>query len=775
MKKQISSILLLLSSACLLAACGEGKSENPSNDSGSSLVEPKIILSQTSVSLEQYESITLTYELQNLSGPVTWGSSDNSVASVSNGKVEALKTGNCVIVASIGGVRATCDVTVKSISQAPRIVMSDLEVSIGKDETYSIDAYVLYKGEIIDATLEMESDDIASLTYENSKIKVVGLKYGQSSYVIHTKAKGVTLSQTLKVNVVNSDLHLALGNLEDGENGYELNLATYKMEGEDGYETEFTPEIVFTEGENKATYALKYVSSDESVAVWEDGKIVAKAKGEAILKVVCEEFAMSLEINVHVAKGAYDVTLKNVTADGANTSVKVASNKLPSAPEDIAGHKFIGWYNEEGEKVDKVNDDMTLVARWSATHFNENNDAVLKLTNNDTDYTQPSEATWKYAVRGETDRDSDITSEYYPGGDGSQGFLYPNSMSVVAGLGLPAYDFSAATSPIGFTFGFSGSVSSVKLNNTAIGDLATKSFYNYTVTIDGQNVTVSNAYTGANTSITLDNDTYHGRKGLEITLTGANWRWLYVSPFRTFDCDYLGVMSAIEDALPDAAVDGYAGQISEYKSLMDLMTSYEKTANPLSAKMKAWVEAYTPFITFTDNSGIVSSSSGFDCSSDKKTAAKTAGSLGENLPFSLGDDYFVGQVNNLSSAYATLTFPKINYSEYSKVSFTFGLGGNGGGGKMQYFLGAAPDSYSASPSADNFIGLAPETTTRGWELAEDTKVTISNGKISFVGTYIKKEFTLDENVNNGTAALTLSLGGTCWEFFVISPITGIKA
>ena len=76
-------------------------------------------LDKTSITLTEGDSQTLTatvYPSNATNKNVSWKSSDESVATVSNGKVTALKAGTATITVTTedGGKTATCQVTVEA-------------------------------------------------------------------------------------------------------------------------------------------------------------------------------------------------------------------------------------------------------------------------------------------------------------------------------------------------------------------------------------------------------------------------------------------------------------------------------------------------------------------------------------------------------------------------------------------------------------------------------------------------------------------------------------
>ena len=84
--------------------------------SGDGKVEKKtgVILNKAALSLEPTETETLTAELVELEGTITWASDTPAVATVSNGVVTAVANGTAKITATCGTKSATCNVKVAS-------------------------------------------------------------------------------------------------------------------------------------------------------------------------------------------------------------------------------------------------------------------------------------------------------------------------------------------------------------------------------------------------------------------------------------------------------------------------------------------------------------------------------------------------------------------------------------------------------------------------------------------------------------------------------------
>ena len=798
MNKPVCSLLLLLSSSFVLAACGQNEEA-----SSSVVTEASITLSQVSATLEQYETLKLEATLAGASGTITWSSSNTEVASVKDGEVTALKAGQTTITAALGDLKATCDLTVTALSQAPRIVMSDIDVNVDKDQTYPVDAYVLYKGEKVAATLEFSlkdgaSDSIAEVSYANEKISVKGLAYGETSYIVHTKVLGITLSQILRVKVVNSSLRLALKNVTAIDDTYSVELINEKVAGDDSsYDTEFTPEVEFTEKGNPASYTLTYTSSNEGVAAWENYKIVAKKNGEATLKIACEEFALSLEIDVTVYKGAYNLVLKNVNEDGTDGTAKVAAGKFPATPT-LANKTFIGWYDLEGNPVDKILDDTTLVARYTKEYRDLGNESLMEFSENRDDYEAVDDAHKLPQVRSASDKAADITEGKYQDIKG-QGVFFPwewwketggDWYSGPLGLKLPKFDFSKSGN-VFFNFGITGAAKNFVVEGVDCGS-SQGGVSNYQATVKGKKLTIHNVAENKDYEITLKDAIYNGEEGICITNEGFPRLFMTITPFKVLDCDYIAKAEALESSLPDTPVNEAAAfkKVKEYQAFRALYSEQEASIYPVSKKMQAWINALPhTIVTFQDHGASVAATavgdtSKFDCSADAWAAANRKGGIGESDPFDRDANSLVARIGDLMSSYVTFTLPAVDLTQYAKVTFTMGFGGNGGTTHgTDFAFGNVPEGTKADlTSLDNYIGQGRQTTDHGWSLSDDIEVTMAKETVTFNAKYqgdarnphtiTNKVFNLSDDIKTGKKGLTLTMANVQWEFFVISPFVG---
>ena len=138
MKNKFAYIIPLIS--LLLAGCGTtkngGSSDTPSGDDTSGqTIEPSIMLDRESLSLYVGNSYTFTATTSNGEGLITWTSSNEEVASISDGIVNALKVGNTTITATYSGKTASCYVVVNEAPATITLNTNSLTVGVGEDET----------------------------------------------------------------------------------------------------------------------------------------------------------------------------------------------------------------------------------------------------------------------------------------------------------------------------------------------------------------------------------------------------------------------------------------------------------------------------------------------------------------------------------------------------------------------------------------------------------------------------------------------------------------
>ena len=170
---------------------GKPGDKNPPGNSGGpdkDVRKGSIKLNQTSATIytKGVTSVVLKAELSNITGAVSWSSSDQNVATVSNGKVTAKKAGTATITAKAGGYQASCVITVKKPSLQ---VKKSITVKKGKKAKLKVTA--VPKGKI---TYGIKGKKIIKIS---KKGVIKGLKKGRCKIVV--KCNGVKKNVTVKV------------------------------------------------------------------------------------------------------------------------------------------------------------------------------------------------------------------------------------------------------------------------------------------------------------------------------------------------------------------------------------------------------------------------------------------------------------------------------------------------------------------------------------------------------------------------------------------------
>lgn len=162
-----------------------------------------VTLDKTSATLTEGDELILTATVNpdNATNKnVTWSSSDNTVASVSNGKVTALKAGKATITVKTddGGKTATCEVTVNAkVYPIDEIILDKtyIEIKVGSEITLTA---TIYPSNATNKTLKWTSSDTNVATVSNGKI--TALKAGQ--VVVKAISEEYNISAICEVKVL---------------------------------------------------------------------------------------------------------------------------------------------------------------------------------------------------------------------------------------------------------------------------------------------------------------------------------------------------------------------------------------------------------------------------------------------------------------------------------------------------------------------------------------------------------------------------------------------
>lgn len=242
---------------------------------------------------------------------ISWTSDDESVATVSEGKITAIKVGTCNIMASIDSYQATCAVTVKDTrEQELPLSESAKELDLNGNAQFTL-TYTLPSGLDENAVVWSSSDEAVCSV---DKGKVTALSVGKSIITATIE----NYKGSCEVTVVDSSTKpLALSSTSK-----ELDLAGEK---------EFTLTFERPEGvEGTATYSS---SAEDVCSVDQDGKITALKEGTSLITVTLSNYQGTCQVTVINSKKEevfYDLTT------GKNDAVLANRNKWYSYTDSNA-------------------------------------------------------------------------------------------------------------------------------------------------------------------------------------------------------------------------------------------------------------------------------------------------------------------------------------------------------------------------------------------------------------------------------------------------------
>ena len=174
--------------------------ENFDNMIGDAVVPLYVSLSQNELEIELRDTALLTALVSpNNSYPnmITWHSTNTAVATVENGYVTAVATGECDIIAQCFDKQAICHVIVKDVTITITLDKNEAQVLPNHIITLS----VFSSSEVLpELTVSSSDPTIASARVTNGIIRIVGIKEGYANITVGS-ADGTAIPATCRVTV----------------------------------------------------------------------------------------------------------------------------------------------------------------------------------------------------------------------------------------------------------------------------------------------------------------------------------------------------------------------------------------------------------------------------------------------------------------------------------------------------------------------------------------------------------------------------------------------
>ena len=282
-------------------------------------------LSKTSVSLKYGETTKISATVSPLTATnkgVSWTSSDTSLVTVdSSGNIKAVgnKNGTATIVVKTadGGHTASATVKVSKIRvSGVKVSSSSITLKYGASKKVSA---TVSPTNAADKSVTWTSSDTSLVTVDSSgNIKAVGNKNGTATVTVKTKDGGYTA--TIKVTVQKVTIKVTGVKLNQSKGTVYLNSSNKTVE--------LTATVSPSNAENKS---VTWTSSNTNVATVSNGKVTAKAQGQATISATTVDGGF-------VAK--YTITVKKKVIVVVTASQGVRMNDWFKTYTSAKGYKY---------------------------------------------------------------------------------------------------------------------------------------------------------------------------------------------------------------------------------------------------------------------------------------------------------------------------------------------------------------------------------------------------------------------------------------------------
>lgn len=312
---QISLFLIVF---CFCFASCKDNSENGSENTSNVSETKSLVLNKEWVSIDLYEDTTLIIVQNDVGGEVVWSSSNEDVATVENGVVQARGEGDTTVTATVGECTDTCVVQVKDSGAVPVICLERNFVEILKGDTATLTASVDYKGKAYSGKYTYRLLSGENYVDVSPTGEITAKAVGEATILVSANwrgADGLSMSETVTVRV-KSLVEIVLPKTE-----YTV-YTTEELEGE-AYE-------------NQAELLL---------SVYENGEIVASDEIEWSIAEGEEYVFLSANVITGVKEGVARVAYYYETIDGGileGTVNVVVKMPIATVEEIIYVEKYTG-------------------------------------------------------------------------------------------------------------------------------------------------------------------------------------------------------------------------------------------------------------------------------------------------------------------------------------------------------------------------------------------------------------------------------------------------
>lgn len=308
---------------------------------------------------------------RDLTNSATWSSSDNSVVTVLNGTLTAVKVGTATIRADYDSATSSIKVTIKESPKDLKLeYSSEGKYSLGAEETeLTVKALVT---SIVDGSGTTKDTDVTKdVTWSSSNTSVLTIEKGQITLVgegtvtVTAKYEGLTETFKAKVSLPYSKLEMQYTSNGTVEKAEDLELVV-------GDELQVKAESTHTENKDSKTDVTDkatWSTSDSSVVSVEKGKLKAAGLGKATVSVTY--LGVTAKSDVYV-RTPYEVIILNPSVDQpmfiseeihAEARMRSGANRddnVTSAAEWTSSNLLVATVSDDGKIVARAAGSATI-------------------------------------------------------------------------------------------------------------------------------------------------------------------------------------------------------------------------------------------------------------------------------------------------------------------------------------------------------------------------------------------------------------------------------
>ena len=278
---------------------------------------------------------------------LAWTSSDNTIATVSNGTVKGLKAGTATITATTTdgtNLKATCSVTVKS-KYATSITLNETSKSLTLGSTLQLEATVL-PNDLENKTVTWKTSDATIASVSNG---LVTAKNIGTATITATTTDGTNLSATCKITVTpvyvtSITLNKTSASLQMGES-ISLTTSIYPQ--------------------NATNKDVVWSSSDDNVATVNKGYVTAKKPGRATITVETTD-GSNLKATCTVTVNAKLASSISLNKTAAELTTGESLTLVATVKPDDATYKDVEWSSSNSSVASISKGKVTALAPGNA-------------------------------------------------------------------------------------------------------------------------------------------------------------------------------------------------------------------------------------------------------------------------------------------------------------------------------------------------------------------------------------------------------------------------